>query len=250
MKMKRCFLLLITVMLSLVWSSSLTMAQKQAGPAGRWEGSIDMQFMKMDIIVSLSQKADGTWAGTISIPAQGFNDSALSNVSVNGSIVSFAMPGVAGDPVYKAKLSEDGQMLSGEITQAGRTATFKLERRTEAESAARQMYSATPEKGLPGQSIEGSWQGTLDAGGGLRIVIKIKKASDDSLTARLDSPDQKITDLLVDATTFKDKSLHFELTRLNAGYEGKMSQDGSEISGHWEQQGVQLPLTFKRLAQK
>jgi uncharacterized protein len=247
--MNRFFLFLITLTLCLSWSSSMTRAQNQPGPAGRWEGSVDLQFMKLGIIVGLSQKADGSWAGTISIPSQGLNDSALGNVSVNGSAVSFAMPGVQGEPIYKAKLSDNRHMISGELTQSGRTFSFKLERRTEAESAALQTYRATPEKGLPGQGIEGHWQGTLE-GTGLRLVIKVRKAPDESLSAQLDSPDQSITDMLVDTIALKDKSLRFELKRLRATFEGKLSQEGSEISGHWEQQGTQLPLTFRRLTQK
>ncbi|MEW6730842.1 MAG: hypothetical protein AB1489_05870 [Acidobacteriota bacterium] len=248
--MYRYFLLLIALTLSLPWSPSLTLAQKQPSPAGHWEGSIDLQFMKLGIIVSLSQKTDGAWEGMITIPSQVLKDSALGNVSVNGSAVSFTMPEVPGDPIYKAKLSEDGRMISGELTQSGRTFPFKLERQTEAEAAARQTYGVTPEKGRPGQGIEGYWQGTLNASGGLRLVLKIRKASDESLAAQVDSPDQKITDLLVDNITLKDKSLHFEIKRVRASYQGTLSQDGSEISGQWEQQGVQLPLTFRRLAEK
>jgi uncharacterized protein len=248
--MNRFFLFLIILTLFLPWSPSLTLAQNQPDPAGRWEGSVDLPFMKLGIIVGLSQKADGTWTGAITIPSQGLNDSALGSISVSGSAVSFAMPGVPGDPVYKARLSQDSRVISGELTQSGRTFPFKLERRTEAESAALQTYGATPEKGLPGQGMEGYWQGTLDVGGSLRLVLKVRKASDESLTAQIDSPDQRITDMLVDSIALKDKSLRFELKRLRASYEGRLSQDGSEITGHWEQQGNQLPLTFRRLAQK
>jgi hypothetical protein len=56
--------------------------------------------------------------------------------------------------------------------------------------------------------------------------------------------------MLVDSIALEDKSLRFEMKRLRASYEGKLSQDGSEISGQWGQQGIQLPLTFRRLAQK
>jgi hypothetical protein len=248
--MKRCFLFLITLMLSLPWSSSLTLAQNQPSPSGRWEGSVDLQSMNLGIIVGLSQKADGTWTGTITIPSQGLKDSALGDVSVSSSTVSFTIPGVPGDPIFKAKLSEDRRMITGELIQSGQTFPFKLERRTEAESAARQAYGATPEKGLAGQGIEGSWQGTVDAGGGLRVVLKVRKASDESFAAQIDSPDQGITDLLVDSVTLKDKSLSFEVKTLSASYEGTLSKDGSEISGQWKQQGVQVPLIFKRLAQK
>jgi hypothetical protein len=248
--MNRYFLLLITLMLALPWPSSSTLAQHQSGPAGRWEGSVDLQFMKLGIIVGLSQKADGAWTGTISIPSQGLKDSALSDVLISGSAISFAMPGIPGEPVYKSRLAEDSRMISGELTQSGRIFPFKLERRTEAESAARQTYGATPAKGLPGQGIEGDWQGTLEAGGGLRLVLKVRKASGESWAAQVDSPDQRITDMVVDTIGLKDQSLRFEMKRLGVSYEGRLSRDGSEISGEWQQQGVQLPLTFRRLAQK
>jgi uncharacterized protein len=248
--MNRCFLLLITLMLALPWPHSSTLAQNQAGPAGRWEGSVDLQFMKLGIIVGLSQKADGAWTGTISIPSQGLKDSALGDVSLSGSAISFAMPGIPGEPIYKARLAADNRMISGELTQSGRSFPFKLERRTEAESAALQSYGATPAKGRPGQGIEGDWQGTLEAGGGLRLVLKVRKASDQLWAALVDSPDQRLTDLVVDTIGLKEQSLRFEMKRLGASYEGKLSQDGSEISGQWQQQSVQLPLSFRRLAQK
>jgi hypothetical protein len=44
--------------------------QPAGGAAGHWEGTIETLGQKLDIIVDLAGHPDGTWAGTISIPAQ------------------------------------------------------------------------------------------------------------------------------------------------------------------------------------
>ena len=58
--------------------------------------------------------------------------------------------------------------------------------------------------------IEGNWLGTLDAGGvKLRLVLKVSKAPDGSLSAKLDSPDQGAKDLPIDTIAQKDKTISF-----------------------------------------
>ena len=86
-------------------------------------------------------------------------------------------------------------------------------------------------------NIEGNWEGTLDVGAAkLRLVLKVTKAADGSLTAKADSPDQGATDLPVDVVTFKDGALHFEMKRLMASYDGTASKEGSqEIAGTFKQ---------------
>ncbi len=248
--MKRYFLfLLILAVYSLESPTLSTPAQSQRGPAGRWEGSVDLQYLKLGIILNLAQRADGVWTGNITIPSQGIKDSVLANVVVKGSAVSFATREVTGDPVYQGRLSEDSRSITGELTQSDRTFAFKLERRTETESSARQTYGLTPERGLAGQGIDGVWQADLDAGGViLRVVLKVKKASDGSFAAHVDSPDQGVTDMLVDRIAVRDHSLQFEIKRIKASYAGTVSQDGSEISGQWDQNGIPLPLILRRLA--
>jgi hypothetical protein len=54
-------------------------------------------------------------------------------------------------------------------------------------------------------SIEGIWEGKLKVPGTeLRIVFKISKNSDGTLTATLDSPDQGATDIPVEEVIFID----------------------------------------------
>lgn len=95
---------------------------------------------------------------------------------------------------------------------------------------------------------DGDWKGTLDAAGTkLDLVLHIS-SKDGALAATLDSPDQGATGLPIDSISLTGKSLRFEMKLLGASYEGVLSTDGSQIEGQFSQQGLRLPLTFKRIA--
>ncbi len=94
---------------------------------------------------------------------------------------------------------------------------------------------------------EGAYQGTLDSPAGkLRLVLKLKKAADGAYSGSIDSLDQAAFDLPLDSVTLKDGAVQFELKRLRAGYQGKLSADGSEITGDFTQGGNPRPLAFRR----
>jgi pimeloyl-ACP methyl ester carboxylesterase len=94
---------------------------------------------------------------------------------------------------------------------------------------------------------EGDWKGTIEASGvKLDLVLHITQ-KDGALSATLDSPDQGATGLAIDSISVTGKSLKFEMKSLGASYEGVFSADGSQINGEFSQQGVKLPLTFKRV---
>ncbi|HEY0407112.1 MAG TPA: alpha/beta hydrolase [Pyrinomonadaceae bacterium] len=98
-----------------------------------------------------------------------------------------------------------------------------------------------------GPEIQGEWPGVLNLGAAkLRLVLKISKATDGSLKAVVDSPDQGALGLPVDVVTFKDRALRFEMKQLGAVYEGSLSRDGSQILGTWRQGGNSIGLIFKR----
>lgn len=95
-------------------------------------------------------------------------------------------------------------------------------------------------------SLVGSWQGTLDAGVKLRLVLKVAQAASGSLTSALDSLDQGASNLPIDSITLDGARVRFEMKRLGAIYEGALSADKNEIVGEWKQGTTPLPLTFKR----
>ncbi|MGD2108133.1 MAG: serine hydrolase [Phycisphaerae bacterium] len=95
--------------------------------AGHWAGTISLPGTELEIDVDFKTGESG-WEGNISIPMQGAKDLPLGDVTVEGGRVSFAIAGVPGEPKFAGELSDDGVSITGEFTQAGVSATFKLEK--------------------------------------------------------------------------------------------------------------------------
>jgi len=96
--------------------------------------------------------------------------------------------------------------------------------------------------------IEGIWEGKLKVlETELRIVFKISKNSDGTLTATLDSPDQGVTGIPVEEVIFKDNTLRLGVKSAGGVFEGKVSEDFLIIEGEWKQSGQTFPLTVKRV---
>ena len=110
-----------------------------------------------------------------------------------------------------------------------------------------QNASGTPDGASAANSnIEGAWQGTINsAAGKLRLVLRVSKAANGALKATLDSPDQGAMGLPVDAISFGDSYLRFEMKAIQATFDGGLSRDGSEIAGSFSQ-GLPAPMVFKR----
>ena len=97
-------------------------------------------------------------------------------------------------------------------------------------------------------SIEGIWEGKLKIPGGeLRVVFKISKNPDGTLTATLDSPDQGATDIPIEEVIFKDNTLHLEVKSAGSVFEGNVSEDFLVIEGEWKWSGQSVPLIVNRI---
>ena len=104
---------------------------------------------------------------------------------------------------------------------------------------------------FPNGEIEGVWQGTLRFSGiELRIIFTISRSPDNTLTATYDVPEQNVSDLPVDEITFNNRNLRFEIIPIEGVFEGKLTEDGVKIDGHWTQSGMTLPLVFERIHTK
>ena len=94
--------------------------------------------------------------------------------------------------------------------------------------------------------IDDTWQGTLHAGKDLRTVLKITKAPDGSLKSMFYSIDQGGQPLPVKTTTFQAGELKLNIEAIDGTYVGKMSADGTTITGEWKQGDRPLPLILVR----
>jgi len=103
-------------------------APAQEGPAGHWEGAIELPGNQLSVVVDLARGEDG-WRGEVDIPAQGARDLALDAVRVAGDSVTFSMSGVPGQPTFRGTVAAgDTARIEGDFTQSGRTFPFSLTR--------------------------------------------------------------------------------------------------------------------------
>lgn len=99
-------------------------------------------------------------------------------------------------------------------------------------------------------SIEGNWLGALEFNGiKMRLALKVAKDADGALAASLDSLDQGVNNLKIDAIAQQEKAVRFESKGLGAVFEGNLNEKGDEIAGTFKQGVAALPLTFKRVAE-
>jgi pimeloyl-ACP methyl ester carboxylesterase len=105
-----------------------------------------------------------------------------------------------------------------------------------------------PNAAAQSQSVEGFWAGALDTGAfKLRLVMKFSRTPDGKLKGTLDSLDQGANDIPMSTVTLQDGALHVEMKSLGATYDGKLSADGTQITGEFMQGGARLPLDLKRI---
>lgn len=103
---------------------------------------------------------------------------------------------------------------------------------------------ADPEHDAP--TLEGTWTGLLKLGkGDLRAVFHISKY-DNGYVATMDSPDQGAFGVNCSQVALEAGNVRIVVAGIRAEYAGKLSADGNEITGHWQQGGGPVPLTLTR----
>src|SRR4029453_784444 len=104
-----------------------------------------------------------------------------------------------------------------------------------------QVFGQTPAK-----DFEGSWQGSLEAGGQkLRLVVTVTKSDAGVYSGKLDSLDQGAT-IAIDTITVKGDAVRWEIKSPAIVFEGVLNKERTELTGKFTQGDQQLPLTLKR----
>jgi uncharacterized protein (TIGR03435 family) len=93
--------------------------------------------------------------------------------------------------------------------------------------------------------IAGDWQGTLQAGKSLRIILKIMK-TDKGWGGKMYSIDQGAQPINVSSVVLDGSALRYSVDLIGGNYEGTLSADGNSILGNWTQGPNPLPLTLVR----
>jgi pimeloyl-ACP methyl ester carboxylesterase len=92
--------------------------------------------------------------------------------------------------------------------------------------------------------LDGFWKGPLKMPGGqLEVVFRLVKLSSGEYYATLDVPLQKATHLAVTVTTRGDSVLLVS-AQANSHYAGRLTADGKQLEGVWQQPGLRVPLAL------
>jgi len=95
--------------------------------------------------------------------------------------------------------------------------------------------------GARAQDLSGNWQGTLKAGKGVRLVVKIAKL-DKGWSATLYNVDQAGQSLNASSVSLDGSTFTFKVDLMSMSYVGKLSADGKSMSGTWMQGTQVTPL--------
>lgn len=100
---------------------------------------------------------------------------------------------------------------------------------------------------LGAQEVSGTWQGTLTRldGGTARLVARINRDTNGTLTATAYNADRSAPAIPAEAISFRGLTLRMTLPTINATYEGRLSSDGNLITGTLTQASA-MPLNLVR----
>lgn len=237
--MKRTISICLSFLLVLC---AISIAQTKPGPAGRWEGNINIPSGTFRLVIDLDRDAAGAWIGDIDLPDQGVKDMPLKGITVSDSSVSFSLIAGPGNPRFQGKLSEDGNTISGDFTQGDNTFPFSVKRAGEAKVYVPPKNAALPEK------LAGKWEGTLESmGSALHLVFNLAN-KDGSAAGTIDSPDQGAMGLPMTTITVSEDTIKITVQIVSGSYSGKLSENGTVLTGEWSQAGNTLPLVLKKAA--
>jgi uncharacterized protein (TIGR03435 family) len=96
------------------------------------------------------------------------------------------------------------------------------------------------------KDITGTWQGTLEAGKGLRTLVKISK-DDGKLKAVMYSIDQGGQPIPVTSISLQGSSVNFEIKALDVTYTGTLNPEGKAIAGNATQNGQTHVLNLEHV---
>ena len=99
--------------------------------------------------------------------------------------------------------------------------------------------------------LEGNWLGTLKVGPvKLRMALHFTKDAKSKLSGTLDSIDQGVKGIKINAISVKGKTIQLQWKKLKAKYKGTINNDNTQIKGTFTQVGRDFKLTFKRTKKK
>ena len=236
------FLFLSSILVSLAGAQAPTnrKAQTPHNPAtleGNWAGSLQAGDAVLHLVLHVSKTEEGAFKATIDSLDQGVYGIEVTSFTQSDSDVRFSVSSVGAQ--FEGKFSSDHRGIQGTWSQGNVGLALSFHRQAAGAGAKK------PGDGV--FSVEGVWQGALEANG-LRLRFQLHGTHDDEkhLIAALDSPDQAISGLPAVNVSQKLTVFHFEIPIVQGVYEGNLNAGKTLITGTWTQGGITHNLNFQR----
>lgn len=111
--------------------------------AGDWRGEVRVPGSPLEVQIALVER-DGTWSGTIDIPAQEAKALPLAKFVAKDGTLQFVIADVPGNPTFAGTLDAAGDVFSGSFTQGSAKLVFSLQRAAAAAANEAARFLAVP----------------------------------------------------------------------------------------------------------
>ena len=227
---------LVSVAAAFLFFAPVAFAQTAIDPSGHWQGAVQLPGREVAVEADFSRNSRGELSGTINTPDEAIRGLPLRIVTMTGSSIRFE---ARSDQPFAATLSTDGKAMVGEYTMAGYSLRFNMSRTGEAEIFERETSAPIAKQ------LEGSWHGTLSAGGrSLRLTLRLANRADGTGTGSLVSLDEGGLEIpVVVAQDAMAVTISAGIT--GSTFSGALTADGTELAGTFTQRAFSAPLTFR-----
>ena len=158
-----------TISLLTILASATVLAARAQDITGDWQGTLKpAPGAELHLLLHISKTADGSLKGTLDSVDQSANGIPISAMAFQNGALTFASDAIQGK--YEGKMNAEGSAVEGTWTQSG-------------------PMPLTWRRAVKPSDIDGSWEGVLEVGQKLRLILHLTTTKD-GLGATLDSPDQ------------------------------------------------------------
>jgi len=155
--MKKTTVFICLTIMGLFFIFLTVSGQKIENIEGIWQGTLNSQGRKLRIVFQIEMTEQGTYKGKMDSPDQGARGLAFDSVRYEGNTLILELK--LAMLKFEGKLVEDGEKLSGKITQAGYETPLNMVRILEAPTIVRPQ---DPKKPYPYKEEEVSYRNQKD----------------------------------------------------------------------------------------
>ena len=135
---------------------------------GSWEGTLTVAAgAQLTVVFNVERSADGGLTGTMESPDQGATGIPISSATFDDGTLTLVASSVPGNPTFTGTPSEDGNMLSGTLSQAGSEFPLELTKREASSVQAQDVRTVE----VDGHRMRVSTSGIENAEPGAPVVV-------------------------------------------------------------------------------